>query len=231
MSKLLIQNKALLITILVIFLVVFLVTCAPQGDGEKTAKIAPPWQITVDAEGRSQVFGLTIGAATLADARAQLGEEYEQAIIATMKGSAGMEIYYSRFRAGGITGKLIVVADVSQQQLTALMAGAAKAKQLDNGSRKYTISNADQAAVDALRIASLVFVPTSSLDEDIVRHRFGEPAKIIALNEQQQHFLYPLLGLDILIDQKGKEMLQYVAPDNFAQILAALTSAPQPVTD
>jgi hypothetical protein len=52
--------------------------------------------------------------------------------------------------------------------------------------------------------------------------RFGAPAERIRQGETLEHFLYPARGLDIVLDSKGKEVLQYVAPADFARLRAPL---------
>jgi hypothetical protein len=39
-----------------------------------------------------------------------------------------------------------------------------------------------------------------------------------------EHFLYPAKGLDLILDRKGKEVLQYVAPRDFARLREPLTA-------
>jgi hypothetical protein len=56
----------------------------------------------------------------------------------------------------------------------------------------------------------------------VILQRFGAPAERIRQGETLEHFLYPAQGLDIVLDSKGKEVLQYVAPADFARLRAPL---------
>jgi hypothetical protein len=38
------------------------------------------------------------------------------------------------------------------------------------------------------------------------------------VSEKRVHLLYPEKGLDVVVDSDGKELLQYVAPRNFAEL-------------
>ena len=60
------------------------------------------------------------------------------------------------------------------------------------------------------------------MDEAIILQRFGTPAERIRQGETLEHFLYPDKGLDLVLDSKGKEVLQYVAPADFARLRAPL---------
>jgi hypothetical protein len=48
-----------------------------------------------------------------------------------------------------------------------------------------------------------------------VTSRFGRPSERIRSSESVEHYLYPDRGLDVVLDSKGKELLQYVAPQQF----------------
>ena len=48
--------------------------------------------------------------------------------------------------------------------------------------------------------------------------RFGEPGERLVVSEKRVHLLYPDKGLDVVVDGNGKELLQYVAPRDFAEL-------------
>jgi hypothetical protein len=58
-------------------------------------------------------------------------------------------------------------------------------------------------------------LPTFDLDEEITRARFGMPAEVLPVSAQEQHLLYPVLGLDLVLNADGKDVLQYLSPDDF----------------
>ena len=51
--------------------------------------------------------------------------------------------------------------------------------------------------------------------------RFGAPAERIAGDQRLEHWLYPALGLAVVLDAEGREVLQYTAPSDFSRRLAA----------
>ena len=71
-----------------------------------------PWQIETLPGGEAQVFGLTLGKSTLADARARFGPEMQLAVIAEPDERGNVEGYYEGVTAGFVAGKLIVTADL-----------------------------------------------------------------------------------------------------------------------
>jgi hypothetical protein len=65
-------------------------------------------------------------------------------------------------------------------------------------------------------------MPTFDLDEGIARARFGTPAEVLPVSAKEQHLLYPELGLDLVLDADGTDVLQYLSPDDFATYRAQL---------
>ena len=86
---------------------------------------------------------------------------------------------------------------------------------LDNGTKKYQLSEEQVLSVQLLPIRSVTFAPTARLSQDMIEQRFGSTDLTIAVGEFVTHYLYPELGLDVRIDDKGKDLLQYVAPKDF----------------
>ena len=73
-----------------------------------------------------------------------------------------------------------------------------------------------------LPVRGITFSPSLDLDADIIQSRFGTPESVVEINTQQAHWLYPDRGLDVVLDAKGKELLQYLAPREFAAYRAGL---------
>ncbi len=67
-------------------------------------------------------------------------------------------------------------------------------------------------------MSAIAFIPAANLDEAIVLQRFGAPDERIRADENREHFLYRAKGLDVQLDAKGKEVLQYVPPRDFARL-------------
>lgn len=200
--------------------------------GEKPAVHAVgglPWQIEVLADGGSRVFGLTLAHSTLGDARGRFGMDMEIAVIAAPGEPGSLEAYYNNVRVGIFMGKMILVAGVDKETVARLRQRAIKSVHMDSSTRKYILHHDDLALAWRAPIASVTFIPAASLDEQAVLRRFGAPAERIRVDERVEHFLYPDKGLDLALDSKGKEVLQYVAPRQFARLREPLIKV-APVT-
>lgn len=184
-----------------------------------------PWQIEVLPDGTSKVFGLTIGASTLADARSRLGLDMQLAIVAAPGEAGSLEIFYPNVTLGFVTGKLILTGDVAPAAVAAMRERAVKTEYMEGVTRKSTLRKEDQELALRAPIRAVGFIPSINLDEDLVRQRFGPPAERIRSGENVEHLLYPDKGLDIILDARGKEFLQYVAPRDFGQLREPLVAA------
>lgn len=185
-----------------------------------------PWQIEVSADGTSQVFGMRLGQATLNDVREQLGDDMELAIIVVAgETPGGLEMFYSRYTAGLLTGKLIVAADVAPSTLAGMRERAASAGYMQSAARKFRLDAADLPLALNAPVKGITFVPAVNISEETALKRFGKPAQVVAADNASRHWLYPDKGLDLVLNETGKDVLQYVAPRDFALLSDPLRNA------
>lgn len=184
-----------------------------------------PWQIETDGQGGSAVFGLRPGVTSLAEVRRLLCPELDVAIIAEPNEPGTLEGYCSQVALGFVLARVIVTADVPAEQIAAMRERALRSKNMESATRKMTLHPDDLAAAEQLPIRAISVIPSVSIDEATVLQRFGQPAERLVLSEERVHLLYPEKGLDILVDDKGKELLQYVAPRRFASLREPLLAA------
>lgn len=181
-----------------------------------------PWQIETLPGGESRVFDLTLGKSTLTDARTRFGREMELAIVATPTEAGNVEGYYETLTLGFVGGKMIVTADLPQDIIEGMRERAPKTEYMQSTTRKATLAEADRARALAAPIRAIAFIPSAQLDEAVILERFGQPAERIRVGENLEHFLYPTKGLDVVLDSKGRELFQYVAPARFDSLRAPL---------
>ena len=181
-----------------------------------------PWQIEIMLDGSTQVFGLHIGVSRLSDAYAMLGSDMELAFVAASDELGNLEMYYGHYQAGLLSGKLVLQTSASAQKLKTWRDNAAKFDYMASGlAKKYTLSDDDVSQVLDEVITGLTFIPAVNLDEKVILARFGEPDNRIQL-DGVTHFLYSAKGLDVALHDASKEVIQYVSPADFAQLLQPL---------
>ena len=201
----------------IIFIVAALVITAffllsPPPTGESSVSL--PWQIESHSNGTSTVFGITLGATTLSQAGNILGINREVAVLIDKNDHASLEMYYSHFRSGPLAGKLVITADASAQMAAQIAEQSSAGEFLSTGSRRFSLGFNELGSDGDLLVKTIVFIPSSNLDRQVIEGRFGKAAQVITV-EQSQHFLYPEKGLDVVLNKEGKETFQYIAPKDF----------------
>jgi hypothetical protein len=175
-----------------------------------------PWQIELDGQGGSSVFGLRPGVSTLGEVRQRFGNDIDVAIIAEPNEMGTLEGYYSQVALGFVLARVIVTVDAQNDAISALRDRALRAKHMESSTHKITLNPEDLATIEKMPVKAISVIPSVNLDEATVIQRFGQPGERLVVSEQRVHLLYPEKGLDVVVDSDGKELLQYVAPRNFA---------------
>lgn len=196
------------------------------------AVVAPahglPWQIERTPDGRTRVFGVTPGRSTLAEL--DRSGALQLAVVAAPGESGALEAYLDPFDAGFVSGRLVVSAVSDDAQRRRWREGASRREGGDPAgpALRYRLSHADRAEALGATIVGLTYIPNAQLDEATLRQRFGEPAERRPGSDTRlEHWLYPSLGLAVVLDREGREVLQYVAPQDFDARLRTPLLAPR----
>ena len=187
-------------------------------DQDSVGVVGLPWQIEILPDGSTRVFGVNPGSSTLGQAAARLGDDMELAVIAAPGEAGGLEMYYGHYRAGLLSARLVLAADMDADTLKQMRENAASTEVLQSGARKHVLSEEDYQAAYQAAISSIAFIPSTNLDHDMIINRFGEPDEIITSGEQTRHYLYAAKGLDVIVNNDARDVLQYVAPNEFSRL-------------
>ena len=181
-----------------------------------------PWDADVTADGAVRVFGLRLPGSTLGDAQARWGEGLQMALMVPLlrEGPVALEASVENARPGGISGRLILTAQVAESQLLAWRQRAVKDEVVSAQTRRLSLHPDDGAQALSAPIAGVGFIPNAQLDANVLRQRFGEPEQLYGAGQAQEHWLYARRGLAVLLDTQGRELLQYVPPTEFERRLA-----------
>lgn len=205
--------------LLAIVLAIYPFLDSTKKDGAVTGL---PWQIDVLPDGTTQVFGLKVGGSRLSEAIDTLGGDMELAIIAATDEVGSLEMYYGYYRAGLLSGKLVLLTSIAEERIRSLRDNAVKSEYMASGlAKKYFLAPEDLSQILDEIIVGITFIPAVNLDEEVILARFGKPAKKVDL-EGVMHYLYPDMGLDIALHADSKEVLQYVPPSDFQQLAQPL---------
>lgn len=182
---------------------------------------AAPWEADVTAGGALRALGLRIPGATLHDAQALWGEQLQVAVMVPRDGPASLEASVENARPGGIQGRVLLTASASVSDLQRWIRHPAKDEVAGPTTRRITLDLLSLGEALRTPINAIGFIPSTQLEADVVRHRFGEPAEVLEASGGVQHWLYPVRGLALMIDPKGRELLQFVPPAQFESRLRA----------
>lgn len=214
--------KAIGLFVMALLVLLALPLLLPKGEVERRTAVPDsgmPWQIEAAGDGFTRVFGIEPGRTPFGAARDRLGGAPLVALVAATGGSGSLEAYWDSFSAGPLMGKLVLTLDTSLEQREEMLQRAVKAEYMEGTTRRVTMTHEDLARAETLPILAVTFIPSAHLDEEIILRRFGAPGERIRASEHREHFLYPDKGLDLQLDAKGKEVLQYVAPRDFERLL------------
>ncbi|MDH5711882.1 MAG: hypothetical protein OEZ15_09495 [Gammaproteobacteria bacterium] len=174
-----------------------------------------PWQIELLPDGATRVFGLTLSRSSLANALAVLGQDMELALVAAADEVGNLEMYYGNYRAGLLSGKLVLQTSSSEDNLRRWRDNAVRFEHMASGqAKKYLLAEDDLPQVLQEVITGITFIPAVNLNDEIIVARFGEPVERVQI-DSAIHYLYPAKGIDIAVFDEAKEVIQYVAPSEF----------------
>jgi len=181
-----------------------------------------PWQITAPNPEVLHVFGIDIGEMTLSQAVKILKSEYQLAWFEnlnkqTNEQNISLEAYFLRVSLSGLRAKVILELDTEGLDLDYLKQNSGKPEVLASHAIKHPLDDLAQAMGNR-RIKSLTYVPKSNVETELLKRRFGQAEEIIAVNENTEFWLYPLKGLLLTVNKKGKEAFQYVPVADFQRL-------------
>ncbi len=184
------------------------------------------WLIEIGSDGNSKIFDMVPGRTTLAEARRILREQGETSLFRSAEGTLALETYFQKVFLSGLRADFILTTEADTQTLQRIYDAGLRVSQLGGGTHKVRLSAEDLSLVDGLPIGSITYLPSATLDGELVTSRFGQPDQKISEEKGVTHWLYPKWGLDVTIDPEGKDVLTYVAPSQFSRILAPLEARP-----
>ncbi len=185
-----------------------------------------PWLVSTDEQGRSIVFGQTLGKSSLRDLVMHAGRDAEISLFLNRDGSYSLEAFMEYVNLGNIVSKLIVQLQATDEEFRALQAAAVKDQIGPSLAHKYRLNPEDEKAMMNKTIISLTYTPMYvRLTDEMIEQRFGPAQARLSINEDTRHLLYPDIGLDIFIDDRGKTVFEYVNPSDFQSLRDALNKA------
>lgn len=181
-----------------------------------------PWNVEVINDA-TNVFGIKLGESSLDDFLQIWNEkEMELAIIKSPNEdikTANLEAYFSELKLGFVLAKVIITMQINSDELNTMISRASNITFLRNGSKQFTLNDLDYKQAKTKIIQSISIIPSVNLTENDFIARFGNPDEKIVLSADITHLIYNNKCLDIVVSNEGKEVLQYVSPQDFDALI------------
>lgn len=178
-----------------------------------------PWNVKINAQGHPSVFGITLAETSLLEIKKKLNKRADFALMQSADGQLSLEAYYGQVKLGFLDYTLLGVVDQSQAQLQALLAKHPNGKAQPSGARKHMLTEADIYALLDTPLRSMTLAPRVDFKEDVIEKRFATPGEKIAVSDTVSHWIYPDMALEIIVDDQGKDLIQYFLPQDLDIIL------------
>lgn len=207
---------------ILLFSLCLLVFAACQKQPQPPANERYPWQITLLANGNSSIFGVELGQTRVAEATGRLGHRFKTALFEDPAGGLTLEVYYAEFTRSGLSGRLVLTIDADAGLLQNYKMTAVSKERLISGVVQYRLSEAAGRELAQLTVTAMTYLPYTHLSPEVALARFGQPAQKIRSHAKAEHWLYPDKGLDMILSEEGKDILQYVTPAKFNALVEPL---------
>lgn len=192
-------------------------------DEELNPQLDTPWNVTVSANGNSHLLGITLGESTINEAQQYWKEAPKITLFIPEQGTPKVEAYFQEVTLDGIRANIVTEIEISDTQLQTLVEQGARISTQGDGSRKVTLDGEGVTVVEQSPISSLTYLPKANLSPAVIKKRFGLPTHTFRMEKDKiEHWVYPLIGLDLVLSDETKEVLQYVPPREIGRLLEPL---------
>jgi len=218
------DKKIILGVVALVFVSTFLLLLAPDNAVHTPDTL--PWNITHPTPDTTRIFGITLGKTTLNQAAAvfkgHTDTEIEISLFKPTSGKLGVEAFVEEVNFNGLKAKIVMNIAIPAEDLQGMYQRGLRINNTPSGKR-ITLSYDDLTRVRNSPISSFTYLPGVRLEEDVIIKRFGEPAqRIREKNSEVIHWLFPQHGLDLVLSEKEKPLLQYLSPKDFEHLRAPL---------
>lgn len=209
---------------------------------QKTVRVeALPWQVEVLGDHRLAVMGVVVGESSVWHGIQQWDGRPDIGLFESPEGELRLEAYFGKLKIGRIvdqstgkdTGKgifdafIIARLDASNEQMKEFYENKLEKKPMPSGHYKYELSEKLLSQAHDLPMTELSVIPSTRFSEEIVKQRFGEPDSVRELENERHLLLYSNKGLAMILDPEDKDILHYVTPARFKDLVKRLDEAEQ----
>ena len=179
-----------------------------SSDMDDSLHLGFPWQVVKHEDGSTSVFKIQLGKTIFSEVEQLFNEHAEVSLFKPKDKSAVIEAYFDKVLIGGLSSKIIISFSIDEKRLQDIFERGARISTLGSGTRRVTLSSDDQILIRNERVSSITYLPAINLTAELIEKRFGKPEnKIIENNTDTEHWLYPDIGVDVVLNEKQKEVI------------------------
>ncbi len=175
-----------------------------------------PWQIELNAQQHSTIFGVTLGETSLKTTQEQWHGRPSIALFSNRADDLTLEAYFERVSLGPFQVKMVTRLQADEDWLKTIQQQAPKPRPGPSGDYRYLLDETDLKKAESLIISELTYIPGYKVEGEILRQRFGEPDQIKKESESTEYWVYASKGLLVTINQPGKDVFHYTNPARFS---------------
>lgn len=174
-----------------------------------------PWQIEVIDRTHVSVIGLVLNQTTIFEMRDRFQNLEGLTLFETDKGQLTLEAYFGKVSIGSLLVRLIARLSATQAELQQLKQQAVNRLRAKSGDIKWLLADEVKELLMQKKITGLSLIPVySGLDQSFFQQRFGEPDFRQQLDASSVRWFYFDTGVSLLIDDEGKELIEYQLPED-----------------
>ncbi len=191
----------------------FLLLAAPEEKSDSPEML--PWKISHPTPDTIKAFGIVLGKSSLNEAESVFKEKTEISLFKPSNGGMSVEAFVEEVNFNGLKAKMALTIDITPEKMQEMYERGLRMNSTPSGKR-ITLTSDDMIYIHEQPVASLTYLPNVRLEESVISKRFGQPEMRIQEKDSTViHWLYPNLGLDIVMSGNEKPVLQYLSPKNF----------------
>jgi hypothetical protein len=207
------------VSLILIVSIALILVLVPTGrrDFDRTGDVYP-WAAEVTPAGETHVLGITLGRTTLAQAEQRFRSSAELALFAEGANDLSLEAFFNEVTLGGLSSRVVLSLSVDPGVLAQMRERGGSGERTESGAIRHRLHTDDLALARAAPIWALTYVPYVQLEAALIEQRFGRPDEIVRTSATTAHYLYPTKGLDIMLNDNEREVLQFVRPADFERL-------------
>ncbi|TVP80048.1 hypothetical protein [Thioalkalivibrio sp.] len=184
-----------------------------------------PWQIEIIAEDHTRVLGIELGQTTLMELAGRLPVP-DIRLFVEPDGTRTVEAFYANARIPPFEANLVLVPDLDEDGMAFIWEERTSERPMPSGARRYGLSDDALRALGRTPAVEMSYIPRARWDSTLLRERFGDPAGHLRIGDDQEYWLYPDVGLAIMVPiGRGRVLMHYVTMERWETVLERLEQA------